>query len=115
LHLCVSVAAMIKIQRAFRAFIFVAASMLVVNDGARLVFSFDSSYFSAQEETEENNTGNAFPIFEEEAKVKEFYPTFSFKLLDGAGLQASIAHLIKDDKVRHLAYLAIFSPPPDLA
>ncbi len=94
--------------------------MLVLNDVARLVFSFVPGSFltisvddSAQEE--ENNPINPFSVFEEEVKHKEFYPTFYFHLSNDGGIETSVAHIIKNDEVRRLAYLAIFSPPPNLA
>lgn len=108
-----------KIQRTLRIFLFVAASMLVVNDCVRLVVSFHSDYFiaqySPQNQEEENNPINPFSIFEEEVKHKDCMPAFSFKTLDPGKLEDSVAPLIKDDEVRHLAYLAIFTPPPNMA
>ncbi len=120
MHLCGSYQLMSRIQHALRALLFISASMLVLNDVVRLVFSFiPGSFLTIQidlsEQEEENNPVNPFSIFEEEVKHKECYPTFLFQILDGTGLEVSIAHIIKDDEVRHLAYLAIFSPPPDLA
>jgi len=111
---------MIKIHRGLRAFLFIAASMLVVNDFARLVFSFIPDSFliikiDPSEQEEENKPINPFSIFEEEVKHKNCFPTFSFQILDDAVLGYAVAHIIKDDEIRYLAYLAVFSPPPDLA
>jgi len=111
---------MSQIHRGLRAFLFIAASMLVVNDVARLVFSFNTDSFltikiDPCEHGEENSPVNPFSIFEEEVKHKNCFPTFSFQTSDDVALGCSVAHIIKDDEIRHLAYLAIFSPPPDLA
>lgn len=98
---------------------FVAASCLVVNDCARLVFSFDKQYVAAQLRTdnqeEENNATNAFSIFEEEVKHKELCPVICMDVIADEGIEVFVAHLIKDDEVRHLAFMPIFSPPPNLA
>ena len=109
---------MLQIQRTLKVFLFIAASMLVLNDCARLAFSMaginiNSKVFLTENE-EESNPINAFSLFEEEVKHSNVYPAFSFSGLTAVGLDAAIVHLIKDDEVKHLAYLAIFSPPPDL-
>lgn len=109
-----------NIQRTFRTLLFIAASMLVLNDVARLACSFIPGSFitisiDAAEQEEENNPVNPFSIFEEEVKHKECFPTCCFHLTNDSGLEVSVAHIIKNDEVRHLAYLAIFSPPPNLA
>jgi hypothetical protein len=110
---------MIRIQRTLRVLLFVAASCLVLNDCVRLVFSFDQAYVAAQlrnyNQQEENNPVNAFSIFEEEVKHKDVSSAFSFVLIFSEEIETFVGHLIKDDEVRHLAYLAIFSPPPNLA
>jgi hypothetical protein len=110
---------MVRAQRVFRVLLFVAATCLVVNDCIRLVFSFDQRYLSSQlqdySEQEENNESNAFSFLEEEAKHKDFVPFPRFEMVAEEGLEVFVTHLIADDQVRHLAYLPIFSPPPDMA
>ena len=108
---------MVKIQRLLRMLLFVAASCLVANDLARLVMSFDQQAFASQAAgtEEESNPIGAASLFEEEVKHKEVSPLAALEIVAEEGLEASVAHLIKDDEVRHLAYLAVFSPPPDLA
>jgi hypothetical protein len=106
-------------QRMLRTLLFVAASCLVLNDCVRLAFSFDQAYVAAQlrnyNQQEENNPVNAFSIFEEEVKHKDVSSVFTFMFVFSEEIEVFVGHLIKDDEVRHLAFLAIFSPPPNLA
>lgn len=90
----------------------------MVNDVARLMFPCIQqaliSQISDDREQDDNNTINAFSFFEEEVKHSgkdRFYP---LPLIEGE-LEVAAAHLIEDDDVRHLAYIPIFSPPPNLA
>ncbi len=111
---------MSRIQHALRALMFIAASTLVINDVARLVCSFiPGSFLTIQVDLSAQKDGsnpiNPFSIFEEEVKHKSCFPVFSFKISNNEGLEDSVAHIITNDEVRHLAYLAIFSPPPNLA
>jgi hypothetical protein len=109
---------MFHLKHSLRVLLFVAASCLVVNDLARLVFSFNEQYMAIQmgniTEEENNNKTNAFSIFEEEVKHKDNAPVQSLDTPAEEPLEVFIAHLIKDDEVRHLAYLPIFSPPPNV-
>lgn len=107
---------MSNINYALRILLFVATASLVVNDWVRLLCTFqqESQLFEYQQQEEKNETG-AFSLFEEEVKHKESSPTITIILVAEEALEAYIAHLIKDDDVRHLAYLPVFSPPPDLA
>lgn len=97
---------------------FVAASCLVANDVARLLFPSIQQNLVAQicdeERQDENNPVSAFSFFEEEVKHHDGKHN-SHWLLPDDSLDAAAAHLIKDDNVRHLAYIPIFSPPPNLA
>lgn len=96
----------------------VVATCLVANDVARLLVPFIQQGFVAQicdeERQDENNPVNAFSFFEEEVKHHDDRYQSHFLMLDDE-LDDATAHLIKDDDVRHLAYIPIFSPPPDLA
>ena len=108
-----------KMQRALRILLFIAATMLVGNDVARLVISLRVTHLAAkmygQDPQEEKNASNSLTLFEEEVKHKEFSPYHSLEFASEESLEVSVAHLIKDDEVRHLAFIAIFSPPPNLA
>lgn len=68
------------------------------------------------EHEEDNNPVNTFSLLEEEVK-HHYHPE---RLLEGGmpedtGIGAAASHLIKDDEVRHLAFIPIFSPPPNRA
>lgn len=110
---------MVKIQSKLSVLLFVATALLLANDIVRLALTFDPGSFAAQEcpqeQEEENKPFNPFSNFEEELKHKDIYPTSFLNNLFAAGIESSVSHLIKDDEVCHLAYLDIFSPPPDLA
>ena len=102
-----------------RVLMFVAGSCLVANDVVRVLFPGVQQVFIAQicdqnEQDDNNNSINAFSFFEEEVKHSgkdRFYP---LPLVEGE-LEVAVAHLVRDDDVRHLAYIPIFSPPPDLS
>ena len=66
-----------------------------------------------QEQQEKNET-TAFSLLEEEVKHKDITPAGSIEIIPDTGIEVFIAHLIEDDEVKHLAYMAIFSPPPNL-
>ena len=106
------------LSRALRVFMFIAASCLVANDVARLLFPPIQQSLVAQicdeERQDENNSSSAFSFFEEEVKHHDGKHNAHLLLPEDA-LDDAIAHLIKDDDVRHLAYIPIFSPPPNLA
>lgn len=110
---------MFHIQRVLRVILFIAASCLVVNDCARLVFSFNEQYLASQirnlYEQDQKNEVNAFSFFEEEVKHKELSPGPAIIIAEDEGIETYVGHLIEDDEVRHLAYIPIFSPPPNLA
>lgn len=104
--------------RTLRVLMFVAGSCLVANDVARLVFPSIQQALIAQvcekKEQDDNNSISAFSFFEEEVKhsgKERFYPLS----LPENELEVAVAHLVKDDDVRHLAYIPIFSPPPNQA
>ena len=110
--------AMSMLLRTLRILMFAAGSCLVINDVARLLFPGVQQVLIAQicdeKGQDDNNTINAFSFFEEEVKHSgkdRFYPL----PLPESELEAAVAHLIRDDDVRHLAYIPIFSPPPNLA
>lgn len=98
---------------------FVAAACLVVNDVARLVFPFAQQTLvmqdSGDEEQDDNSSQNAYSFFEEEVKSTSHKERLQQWFSVSCEVEASVAHLIKDDKVRHLAFIPIFSPPPNLS
>lgn len=102
---------------ALRILMFVAGSCLVANDVARVLFPGIQQALIAQicddKDKDDNNTVSAFSFFEEEVKHsgKDRY----FLPLEAGELETAAAHLIQDDNVRHLAYIPIFSPPPNRA
>lgn len=104
--------------RALRILMFVAGSCLVANDVARVVFPVIQQALIAQvcdqKGKDDNNTVNAFSFFEEEVKHSG-KDRFYHLIVVESELEAAAAHLIKDDDVRHLAYIPIFSPPPNMA
>ncbi|MBV6439268.1 MAG: hypothetical protein DYG98_24175 [Haliscomenobacteraceae bacterium CHB4] len=104
--------------RTLRVLTFVAGSCLVINDVARLVFPCVQQALIAQvcgdKGQDDNNNISAFSFFEEEVKhsgKERFYPL----PLPENELEVAVAHLIEDDDIRHLAYIPIFSPPPNRA
>ena len=104
--------------RTLRILVFVAGCCLVANDVARLLFPDIQQALIVQvvneNEQDESNPASAFSFFEEEVKHSD-NEHFHHLVLPEGELEAAVVHLIKDDDVRHLAYIAIFSPPPDLA
>lgn len=93
-----------------------AVASLALNDVVRLACPemFQQVYvFQADEEQDDNNPTST--LFEEEVKHKAMKDRLEMSLpvLD-MELDAASAHLIADDEVRHLAFLPIFSPPPNL-
>jgi hypothetical protein len=102
----------------FRVLTLVAGFSLVVNDVARLLFPCIQQALIAQicdeKEQDDNNTINAFSFFEEEVKHSGKDRFYTLRIVE-AELEVAAAHLIRDDDVRHLAYIPIFSPPPDQA
>ncbi len=106
------------LSRALRVLMFVSASSLVANDVARLMFPFIQQSLVAQvndeERQDENNPTSAFSFFEEEVKHHGSEQDARV-MLPEEELDAATSHLIKDDDVRHLAFIPIFSPPPNRA
>ena len=102
--------------RSLRVMMFVAASCLVVNDIARLLFPDVQQALIEQickeKSQDDNNSISGFSFFEEEVKHSG---KDRFHLILDSELETAVAHLIKDDDVRHLAYIPIFTPPPDPA
>lgn len=97
---------------------FTAGSCLVANDLVRVIFPSVQQVIIAQicgenEQDDNNNATNAFSFFEEEVKHSGKDRFYTLPLIESE-LEASVAHLIRDDDVRHLAYIPIFSPPPNL-
>lgn len=104
----------------FRTLLFLAATCLLLNDGVRLFCpnlqqSFAESAGNRQQE-EDNNPVNPFSFLEEEVK-HHYHPErlLVSTLSEDAGIDVAADHLIKDDEVRHLAFIPIFSPPPNRA
>lgn len=97
---------------------FVAASCLVVNDVARLLFPGVQQglieRICDEKTQDDNNSISGFSFFEEEVKHTDKDRFHHLSIVENE-LETSVAHLIKDDDVRHLAYIPIFSPPPNLA
>ncbi len=105
------------LSRTIRVLMFVAASCLVVNDVARLLFPSIQQVLVQQifdDTQDDNNPTSAFSFFEEEVKHTSGKERIYHLILPGGELETAAEHLIKDDKVRHLAYVPIFSPPPNL-
>lgn len=102
----------------FRVLMFLAASCLIINDVARLVFpglqQVLFEHVCDEKEQDENNSISAFSFFEEEVKHSGKYRFHHLSLAESE-LEIAVAHLIKDEDVRHLAYIPIFSPPPNMA
>lgn len=106
------------LRHSFRTLLFLAATCLLLNDGVRLFCpqfqqSFIANAGNAQQE-EDNNPANAFSLLEEEVK-HHYHPErlLISPALEDIGIDAAANHLIKDDEVRHLAFIPIFSPPPN--
>ena len=94
-----------------------AISSLVLNDVARLVFpQVQQVLMKVADEEKKDGNNPSSTLFEEEVKHKTCEEPIHFTALIGVfDLDVSITHRITDDDVRHLACLAIFTPPPDLA
>lgn len=106
------------LRQSLRIFLFLAASCLVLNDCARLVFPQIQQLTSVSscEQEEDNNPVNTFSLLEEEVKNHHYPERLLMAVLpEDSGIDAAADHLIKDDEVRHLAFIPIFSPPPNPA
>ncbi len=100
-----------------RLLLAIAVSCLVLNDVARLVCpQVQEVVMKSIEKQNQDGNNPVSTLFEEEVKHKSSYEHFCFtSLMHIDDLNAAINHRITDDNVRHLAFLAIFTPPPDLA
>lgn len=106
--------------RALQFLFAIAVASLVLNDVARLAFPsvFQSAMVQATSSDEEKQDDNnpTSTLLEEEVKHKATREQFGcppFDLFDE--IDVAVAHLITDDEVRHLAFLPIFTHPPDRA
>lgn len=110
---------MIFFNRALKFLLALAVASLPLNDVARLCFPdiFQMvlvQNLTEEEKQDENNPTNT--LFEEEVKHKATKERLDSLLLGLIyELDPAISHRITDDEVRHLAFLPIFSPPPNLA
>lgn len=106
------------LRQSFRTLLFLAATCLLLNDGVRLFCpQFQQSFIASAEnpqQEEDNNPANSFSLLEEEVK-HHYYPERFLvdPTMEDTGIDAAAIHLIKDDEVRHLAFIPIFSPPPN--
>ncbi len=106
------------LNRALRILLVLAVSSLVLNDVARLSFPeiFQAVFVQRLNTLDEDNSNPTNTIFEEEVKHKELKERIEHTMVwVEPELDATVAHLISDDDVRHLAFLPIFTPPPDRA
>lgn len=101
------------------ALFYFAVACLVLNDAVRLIcpaVQQSSSLTSgASEQEEDNNPVNSISLLEEEVKHHNTTERLQFMPVGDTGLDLFTEHLIKDDEVRHLAFIPIFTPPPDHA
>ena len=107
------------LRNTFRLVLFLAASCLVLNDVVRLAFPFpqqtDFLASTEQEQEEENAPMPAPNLLEEEVKHHEPHHWIdSLFFTDDDDKQAK-GHLIQDDDISVLAFISIFSPPPNRA
>ena len=109
---------MITRRHILHTLLFFAVACLALNDAVRLfcpaVQQITMKSPADTDQNGDNNPVNSFSILEEEVK-HHYHPE---RLLvvppdTGSGFDPATEHLIKDDEVRHLAYIPIFSPPPD--
>ena len=91
----------------------------MLNDAVRLIcpaVQQSSSLTSgASEQEEDTNPVNSISLLEEEVKHHNTTERLQFMPVGDTGLDLFTEHLIKDDEVRHLAFIPIFTPPPDHA
>ena len=106
------------LNRALHILLVLAVSSLVLNDVARLSFPevFQTVFLQRFNTADEDNSNPTNTIFEEEVKHKEMKERIEHTIVwVEPELDATAAHLISDDNVRHLAFMPIFTPPPDRA
>ncbi len=103
----------------FRLVLFLAASCLVLNDVVRLVFPFPQQttfLASTEQNQEEENAPIPIPNFlEEEVKHHEPHHWFESLFFTDDDAKLATGHLIQDDDISVLAFITIFSPPPNRA
>lgn len=106
------------LHRALRFLMVLAVASLVLNDVVRLSCPdvFQTVFVQRDTTEDDENSNPTNTIFEEEVKHKELKERIEHELIPAESeLDATVAHLISDDDVRHLAFLPIFTPPPDRA
>jgi len=107
------------LRNTFRLVLFLAASCLVLNDVVRLVFPFPQQtafLASTEQEQEEENTPIPVPNFlEEEVKHHEPHHLFESLFFTDDDAKQAKGHVIQDDDISVLAFITIFSPPPNRA
>ena len=105
-------------QPYFRFILLVTAICFLANDLVRVVCIFDTQQYALQSCDGPQQDGNELGIFslldEEDAKHHQTTPIILVVLFPVNTMETSVAHLISDDNVRHLAFMLIFTPPPDL-
>ncbi len=111
---------MVIFQKGLRVLLFLAVGCLVLNDVARLVCpSMQQAfllYTGNQDPAEEETTPvPASNLLEEEAK--HHHPHHLLEPISVPEDEADTAksHLIQDDDISVLAFITIFSPPPNRA
>ena len=102
-----------------RTLVFAAGICLLANDVVRLlvpaVWQCIVVVQTPDKEQEEDNPVPPFSILEEEVKHWYHEPhLLVFQRNEATGFRNRCGHLITDDAVRHLAFIPIFSPPPNL-
>lgn len=109
-----------RFQQGLRLALFLAAACLLVNDVVRLALPYLQETLSVslafeQECEEENIPMSGSNMLEEEAKqqVPFFWLEPVINLNDDNRFQND--HLIEDDDISVLAFITIFSPPPERA
>ncbi|MEQ1746122.1 MAG: hypothetical protein ABMA02_11895 [Saprospiraceae bacterium] len=108
-----------KFQQGLRIALFLAAGCLVLNDAAvtafpclqQLVFALTNDQ-ECEEESIPLSTSN---LLEEQAKHHESNHWFECVSDTSEETVRSVGHLIQDDDVSVLAFITIFSPPPEQA
>lgn len=111
---------MYMLRHILYALFYFAVACLVLNDAVRLICPAVQQSFAlasgASEQEEDNNPVNSISILEEEVKHHNHSERLQVMVIEmDAGLDLATEHLIKDDEVRHLAFIPIFTPPPDHA
>ncbi|MBK9336321.1 MAG: hypothetical protein IPM98_06935 [Lewinellaceae bacterium] len=108
------------IQKRLRVLLFLAVGCLVLNDVARLVCPdlFQPVCFllaGDQGQEEENTPAPASNLLEEEAKHHQHHQLPEALVLPDDESSYLKTHRIQDDDILVLAFITIFSPPPNRA